>query len=34
MFAYVTDHPINTIIPCPGRVFPIAMGFFHRLSRR
>jgi hypothetical protein len=32
MFAYVTDHPINTIIPYPGRVFPIAMGFFHRLS--
>jgi hypothetical protein len=31
MFAYVTDHPINTIIPYPGRVFPIAMGFFHRL---
>lgn len=32
MFAYATDHPINTIIPYPGRVFPIAMGFFHRLS--
>ncbi len=32
MVAYVTDHSISIIIPYPGRVFPIAMGFFHSLS--